>query len=263
MPTPDSPAPPIEELVPGDGQLRATFKTSMGDITVELYEKDAPRTVANFVGLATGAVEWTDPSGNKTKRPLYSGTIFHRVIPDFMIQGGDPQGDGRGGPGYRFGDEISPNRKHDRPGMLSMANAGPGTNGSQFFLTEIATPWLDGKHAVFGGRHRRCGAHWQDHQRRPRPWRQAQARHSTRRSRRLSGVDQRLNASRIGGSCVRHRHPKPSRSCRGWSSGIGPRRRFPPDNQLELRAMTRPSSGTWLHACRPACRRSFGAHHAR
>lgn len=148
---PDTPAPSIETLVPGQGELRATFKTSVGDITVKLFEAEAPRTVANFVALATGQVEWTDPkSGQKTNRPLYSGTIFHRVIPDFMIQGGDPTGTGRGGPGWRFGDEIHPSLRHDRPGVLSMANAGPNTNGSQFFLCEVPTPWLDGKHAVFG-----------------------------------------------------------------------------------------------------------------
>jgi peptidyl-prolyl cis-trans isomerase A (cyclophilin A) len=148
---PDTPAPPIEKLVPGTGELRAIFKTSMGDITVKLYEKEAPRTVANFVALATGQIEWTDPkTGQKTKKPLYSGTVFHRVIPDFMIQGGDPMGTGTGGPGWRFGDEIHPKLRHDKPGALSMANAGPNTNGSQFFLCEVATPWLDGKHAVFG-----------------------------------------------------------------------------------------------------------------
>lgn len=148
---PDTPAPPIEQLVPGQGELRAIFKTSMGDITVKLYEAEAPRTVANFVALATGQVEWTDPKTNqKTTRPLYSGTVFHRVIPEFMIQGGDPTGTGRGGPGWRFGDEIHPKLKHTKPGALSMANAGPNTNGSQFFLCEVPTPWLDGKHAVFG-----------------------------------------------------------------------------------------------------------------
>lgn len=145
---PDTPAPPVN--IPGDGTLKATLKTSLGDITCELYEKEAPRTVANFVALATGQVEWTDPSGQKTTRPLYSNTIFHRVIPDFMIQAGDPRGNGTGGPGYRFGDEIHPDLRHDRPGILSMANAGPNTNGSQFFVTEVPTPWLDGKHAIFG-----------------------------------------------------------------------------------------------------------------
>lgn len=151
MVKPDSPAPPIETLVPGTGELRATFKTSMGDITVKLFEKEAPRTVANFVALATGQVEWTDPAtGQKTKRPLYSGTQFHRVIPEFMIQGGCPLGRGTGGPGWKFGDEIHPSLRHDKPGALSMANAGPATNGSQFFLCEVPTPWLDGKHAVFG-----------------------------------------------------------------------------------------------------------------
>lgn len=145
----DTPAPPVD--VAGTGPLKALFRTSMGDIEVELFEKEAPRTVANFVGLATGKVEWTDASGRKTTAPLYNGTVFHRVIPGFMIQGGDPQGDGRGGPGYRWKDEASALKlRHDRPGLLSMANAGPDTNGSQFFLTEVPTPWLDGKHAVFG-----------------------------------------------------------------------------------------------------------------
>ncbi len=144
---PDTPAPPVD--VPGDGELRATIKTTMGDIVVRLFEKEVPRTVANFVALATGKVEWKD-GGQKTTRPLYSNTVIHRVIPDFMIQCGDPQGNGTGGPGYRFGDEIHPALKHDKPGKLSMANAGPNTNGSQFFVTEVATPWLDGKHAVFG-----------------------------------------------------------------------------------------------------------------
>ena len=151
MVQPDTPAPPANETVPGDGQLYARIKTSMGEMVAKLFEDEAPRTVANFVALATGKVEWTDPkTGDKTTRPLYSGTIFHRVIPEFMIQGGDPLGSGRGGPGYKWGDEINPSLKHDKPGMLSMANAGPNTNGSQFFLTEVATPWLDGKHAVFG-----------------------------------------------------------------------------------------------------------------
>ena len=151
MLNPDTPAPPIEKLVPGTGELRCTFVTSMGEITAKLYEAECPRTVANFVALATGQVQWTDPNTReKTSRPLYSGTVFHRVIPDFMAQGGCPLGKGTGGPGWRFGDEIHPKLRHDTPGVLSMANAGPGTNGSQFFLCEVPTPWLDGKHAVFG-----------------------------------------------------------------------------------------------------------------
>jgi peptidyl-prolyl cis-trans isomerase A (cyclophilin A) len=133
------------------GPVYATLKTSMGDIVIQLFEEKAPKTVANFVGLAAGTKEWTDPkTGAKVKRPLYNGTIFHRVIPGFMIQAGDPLGNGTGGPGYRFEDEISPDLKHSKPGILSMANAGPNTNGSQFFITQKATPWLDGKHAVFG-----------------------------------------------------------------------------------------------------------------
>jgi peptidyl-prolyl cis-trans isomerase A (cyclophilin A) len=133
------------------GPLYATLKTSMGDIVVLLYEEHAPKTVANFVDLATGAKEWTDPkTREKVKRPLYNGTILHRVIPGFMIQGGDPLGNGTGGPGYRFEDEFHPDLKHSKPGILSMANAGPNTNGSQFFITHKATPWLDGRHTVFG-----------------------------------------------------------------------------------------------------------------
>jgi peptidyl-prolyl cis-trans isomerase A (cyclophilin A) len=133
------------------GPVYATMKTSMGDVVILLFEEKAPKTVANFVDLATGAKEWTDPkTKQQVKRPLYNGTIFHRVIPDFMIQGGDPLGNGTGGPGFRFADEFHPDLKHSKPGILSMANAGPNTNGSQFFITHKATPWLDGKHSVFG-----------------------------------------------------------------------------------------------------------------
>jgi peptidyl-prolyl cis-trans isomerase A (cyclophilin A) len=133
-------------------QIYATFQTSMGTIVVKLLPEKAPVTVANFVGLAEGTKDWTDPrSGQKqVGKPLYDGTMFHRVIPDFMIQGGDPLGTGTGGPGYKFQDEIGPDNKFTKPGLLAMANAGPGTNGSQFFITEIATPWLDKGHTIFG-----------------------------------------------------------------------------------------------------------------
>ena len=132
--------------------MYATFETSEGSIVCRLFEKDAPKTVANFVELAEGKREWTHPSTHKkSKDRLYDGTIFHRVIPDFMIQGGDPQGTGMGGPGYQFEDETkgSPH-KLDKAGKLAMANAGPNTNGSQFFITVAPTPWLNGKHTIFG-----------------------------------------------------------------------------------------------------------------
>ena len=133
------------------GPLYATLKTSMGDIVIQLFDDKAPKTVANFVGLATGTREWIDPkSQEKVKRPLYNGTIFHRVIPGFMIQGGDPLGNGTGGPGYRFEDEFSPDLRHTKGGILSMANAGPNTNGSQFFITLAPTLHLDNRHSVFG-----------------------------------------------------------------------------------------------------------------
>jgi len=133
------------------GPLYATLKTSMGDIVIQLFDDKAPKTVANFVGLASGTKEWMDPkTDEKVKRPLYNGTIFHRVIPGFMIQGGDPRGNGTGGPGYRFEDEFHPDLRHNKAGILSMANAGPNTNGSQFFITHQATPQLDGRHSVFG-----------------------------------------------------------------------------------------------------------------
>jgi peptidyl-prolyl cis-trans isomerase A (cyclophilin A) len=145
----DTPAPPVN--VPGEGALRGLFRTTLGDIEVEFFEKEAPRTVANFVALAQGGLEWTTPTGQKTMEPLYKGVLFHRVIPQFMVQCGDPQGDGRGGPGWKWKDEKSALAlKHDRPGILSMANAGPDTQGSQFFITEVPTPHLNGRHAVFG-----------------------------------------------------------------------------------------------------------------
>jgi peptidyl-prolyl cis-trans isomerase A (cyclophilin A) len=129
----------------------ATFKTSLGDIRVQLKPESAPKTVDNFVGLATGKKEWTDPrSGEKRNDSLYAGTVFHRVIPNFMIQGGDPLGTGTGGPGYKFEDETSGGPSFDKPGLLAMANAGPNTNGSQFFITEVPTPWLTGNHTIFG-----------------------------------------------------------------------------------------------------------------
>jgi peptidyl-prolyl cis-trans isomerase A (cyclophilin A) len=141
--------------------MHATLHTSAGDIRLELFPDHAPKTVENFVGLATGAKQWTDPTtGAATSKPLYDGVIFHRVIPGFMIQGGDPLGTGRGGPGYRFDDEIHPALGFTEPYLLAMANAGKqpdritgrmtGTNGSQFFVTVAATSWLTGKHTIFG-----------------------------------------------------------------------------------------------------------------
>lgn len=130
----------------------ATFDTSEGTIVCRLFENDAPMTVKNFIELAEGSREWQDPrTGNKSKTSLYNGTIFHRVIPDFMIQGGDPAGTGMGGPGYRFEDETkgSPH-SFGKAGKLAMANAGPNTNGSQFFITVAPTDWLTGKHTIFG-----------------------------------------------------------------------------------------------------------------
>ena len=134
----------------GKGALIATIDTTMGAFHCTLYEREAPMTVANFVGLASGQKPWLDGDGVVQQRPFYDGLGFHRVIPDFMIQGGDPLGTGTGGPGYAFANEIDPALHHDGPGVLSMANAGPDTNGSQFFITEKATAWLDGRHTIFG-----------------------------------------------------------------------------------------------------------------
>jgi peptidyl-prolyl cis-trans isomerase A (cyclophilin A) len=132
-------------------QLYATLKTNHGDIEVQLFPNHAPKTVKNFVELAEGSREWTHPeTGQKTTAKLYDGTVFHRVISGFMIQGGDPLGNGTGGPGYEFGDEIHPDLAFTKPYLLAMANAGPGTNGSQFFITVGATAWLTGKHTIFG-----------------------------------------------------------------------------------------------------------------
>ena len=131
--------------------LHATLKTNQGDIRLELFPNHAPTTVKNFVELAEGTREWTNPaSGQKTSEKLYDGTVFHRVISGFMIQGGDPLGNGTGGPGYEFKDEIHPDLAFTKPYLLAMANAGPGTNGSQFFVTLAPTTWLTGKHTIFG-----------------------------------------------------------------------------------------------------------------
>jgi len=129
----------------------AHFTTSEGNFSIQLFDDLAPKTVANFTGLAEGTIEWTDPrTGKKSKAPYYNGTIFHRVIDGFMIQGGDPLGQGTGGPGYKFADEFHQKAKHSKEGILSMANAGPNTNGGQFFITLGPTPHLDNRHSVFG-----------------------------------------------------------------------------------------------------------------
>ena len=134
-----------------DAGVYARFETSVGDFTARLFEAEAPATVQNFAGLADGSKAWTDPrTGRQADRPLYDGVIFHRVIDGFMIQGGDPLGRGTGGPGYTFADEFHPTCRHDRAGILSMANSGPNTNGSQFFITLAPTPHLDNRHSVFG-----------------------------------------------------------------------------------------------------------------
>lgn len=135
----------------GSGSLTAVIETTMGTLTCQLYEDRAPNTVANFVGLARGTRPWWDPyQGSWVRRPFYDGLIFHRVIPSFMIQGGCPLSRGNGGPGYRFADEIHRSLRHSGAGILSMANAGPGTNGSQFFIMDGSAPHLDGRHSVFG-----------------------------------------------------------------------------------------------------------------
>lgn len=131
--------------------MKAILKTNLGSITINLFGDHAPKTVRNFVELAQGTREWADPkTGAKKTGPLYNGTIFHRVIAGFMIQGGDPMGNGMGGPGYKFADEFHPELAFDRPYLLAMANAGPNTNGSQFFITVAPTGWLNFKHTIFG-----------------------------------------------------------------------------------------------------------------
>ena len=143
--------PPVHQVA-ASPEPTAVIETTAGQLTCTLYEKETPLTVANFIGLATGTKDWKNPASHVTKHgvPLYNGTIFHRVIPNFMIQGGDPAGNGTGDPGYTFRDEIVPTLRFDRPGRLAMANSGPSTNGSQFFITEVPTPHLNGRHTIFG-----------------------------------------------------------------------------------------------------------------
>lgn len=149
--TAKSPAPTASKPAPSADPV-AIFDTTVGKLTCTLFPKQAPKTVENFIGLATGTKEWTNPrNGEKVKgKPLYSGVIFHRVIPNFMVQTGDPLGTGTGSPGYRFEDEFVPELRFDKPGLLAMANSGPATNGSQFFITEVPTPWLNDRHTIFG-----------------------------------------------------------------------------------------------------------------
>jgi len=139
---------PVEKI----GDATAILETTAGKLTCKLFGNRTPKTVANFVGLAEGTRDWTNPASHAKKHgvPLYDGTIFHRVIPNFMIQGGDPLGNGSGDPGYSFEDEFDPKLRFDRPGLLAMANSGPDTNGSQFFITEVPTPHLTGRHTIFG-----------------------------------------------------------------------------------------------------------------
>lgn len=153
-PTPSTAAADINQLLnlKPNQKMLATLKTSLGDIKVQLFPDKAPKTVTNFVGLSEGTLDWADPKtgAKQTGKSLYAGTVFHRVIKDFMIQGGDPLGLGVGGPGYKFADEIDSSLSFDGPGYLAMANSGPNTNGSQFFITTVPTPWLNGKHTIFG-----------------------------------------------------------------------------------------------------------------
>ena len=150
-PLPDAPQATAAALIHPNGPT-VIMDTSMGRITCQLFQQQAPKAVANFIALAQGTKDWTDPATNKKQhnKPLYNGTIFHRVIPEFMIQGGDPAGTGMGDPGYQFEDEFDPNLGFDVPGRLAMANSGPNTNGSQFFITEVPTEHLNQKHTIFG-----------------------------------------------------------------------------------------------------------------
>jgi len=150
-PLPDAPQATAAATIHPNGPT-VVIDTTMGRITCQFYEKQAPKTVANFIALAKGAKDWTDPQTQKKmhNKPLYDGTVFHRVIPEFMIQGGDPTGTGMGDPGYRFEDEFDPNLNFDVPGRLAMANSGPNTNGSQFFITEVPTKHLNQRHTIFG-----------------------------------------------------------------------------------------------------------------
>jgi len=148
---PDAPAATAAAMTHPNGPT-VVMDTSMGRITCKFYQQQAPKAVANFIALAQGTKDWTDPGTNKLQhnKPLYDGTIFHRVLPEFMIQGGDPAGTGMGDPGYKFEDEFDPNLGFDVPGRLAMANSGPNTNGSQFFITEVPTEYLNHKHTIFG-----------------------------------------------------------------------------------------------------------------
>ena len=148
---PDAPAATVAALTRPNGPT-VVMDTSMGRIACQFFQQQAPKTVANFIALAQGTKDWTDPNTNKVQhnKPLYDGTVFHRVLPEFMIQGGDPTGTGMGNPGYKFADEFDPNLGFDVPGRLAMANSGPNTNGSQFFITEVPTPYLNHVHTIFG-----------------------------------------------------------------------------------------------------------------